>query len=214
MRGMVDAAEPSANLPDDVGVLKSIIGEKTALLREQELRIAVLEEELRLAHHKRFGASSEKFDSNQPGLFDEAETLAAAPDADAAADGSTEVMIAEHTRRKGGRKPLSETLPRVRIEHDLAEGDKLCPCGSGHTRPRIGEMISEQADIVPATVQVLQHVRFKYGPCHACEGVFPEAPDACDAPAQQAEAAPVATIEPQTAVARLVGAERLREPSR
>jgi len=50
-------------------------------------------------------------------------------------------------------------------------------------------------------VQVLQHVRFKYGPCHACEGVFPEAPDACDAPAQQAEAAPVATIEPQTAVA-------------
>ena len=54
MRGMVDAAEPSANLPDDVGVLKSIIGEKTALLREQELRIAVLEEELRLAHHKRW----------------------------------------------------------------------------------------------------------------------------------------------------------------
>ena len=175
MCGMVDAAAPSANLPDDIGVLKSIIGEKSALLREQELRIAVLEEELRLAQHKRFGASSEKFDPAQLGLFDEAETLATAPNAGAAADGSTEVTIAEHTRKKGGRKPLSETLPRVRIEHDIAECDKLCPCGSGHTRPRIGEMICEQADIVPATVQVLQHVRFKYGPCHACDGVFPEA---------------------------------------
>jgi len=200
MCGMVDAASPSANLPDDIGVLKSIIGEKSALLREQELRIAVLEEKLRLAQHKRFGASSEKFDPNQPGLFDEAETLSQVPDAGAAADGSTDVTIAEHTRKKGGRKPLSDALPRVRVEHDIPECDKLCPCGSGHTRPRIGEMISEQADIVPATVQVLQHVRFKYGPCHACDGVFPDAPDACDAPAQQDEAAPIATVEPHAAV--------------
>jgi transposase len=36
-------------------------------------------------------------------------------------------------------------------------------------------MITEQADIVPARVQVLQHVRFKYGPCRVCDGVFPEA---------------------------------------
>ncbi|MFZ1103470.1 MAG: IS66 family transposase zinc-finger binding domain-containing protein [Hyphomicrobiaceae bacterium] len=41
----------------------------------------------------------------------------------------------------------------------------MCPCGSGQTRPRIGEIVTEQADIVPAKVVVLQHVRFKYGPC-------------------------------------------------
>ena len=146
MQGMVDAAEPSAILPDDIGALKSIIGVQT-------LEIERLKEELRLAQHKRFGASSEKFDPDQFGLFDEAETLSQAPDAGAAADGSTEITIAEHKRAKGGRKPLSDALPRVRVEHDIPEREKLCPCGSGHARPRIGEMISEQADIVPATVK-------------------------------------------------------------
>ena len=35
-------------------------------------------------------------------------------------------------------------------------------------------MITEQADIVPAQVQVIQHVRFKYGACSCCDGVLPE----------------------------------------
>jgi transposase len=190
---MVDAAEPSAILPDDIGALKSIIG-------VQNLEIERLKEELRLAQHKRFGASSEKFDPDQLGLFDEAETLSQAPDAGAAAEASTEITIAEHKRAKGGRKPLSDALPRVRVEHDIAECEKLCPCGSGHARPRIGETISEQADIVPATVQVLQHVRFKYGPCHACDGVFPEATNGCGEPAHQDEAEPAETITPQAVV--------------
>ena len=41
-------------------------------------------------------------------------------------------------------------------------------------RPRIGEVVSEQADIEPAKVKVVQHVRYKYGPCCDCDGVFPE----------------------------------------
>jgi transposase len=190
---MVDNVETPANLPDDVGALKSIIGVQT-------LEIERLKEELRLAQHKRFGASSEKFDPDQLGLFDEAETLSQAPDVGATADGSTEITIAEHKRAKGGRKPLSDALPRVRVEHDIPQCEKLCPCGSGHARPRIGEMISEQADIVPATVQVLQHVRFKYGPCHQCDGVFPEATNTCGEPAHQDEAAPAETITPHSVV--------------
>jgi len=159
---MSDAADTPRDLPDNVGALKSIIG-------VQRLEIERLEEQLRLAAHKRFGASSEKSDAAQLGLFNEAETIAAQPQTDA----STEITVPEHKRTKGGRKPLDPNLPRVRIEHDIAEADKLCPCGSGHRRPKIGEMVSEQADIVPAKVQVLQHVRFKYGPCRQCDGVFP-----------------------------------------
>lgn len=190
MQSMSDAAKTPAHLPDDVGALKSIIG-------VQSLEIERLKEELLLARHKRFGASSEKADPAQLGLFNEAETLAAAPGADAAE--ATEVTIAEHKRAKGGRKPLSETLPRVRIEHDIADAEKLCPCGSGHARPRIGETITEQADIVPATVQVVQHVRFKYGPCRVCDGVFPEATPESIVPASEASspAEPGAVIVPQ-----------------
>ena len=96
---MSDDADTPAELPDDVDALKSIIGEKTAELREMELRIAVLEEKLRLAAHKRFGASSEKADPDQLGLFNEAETLAASePDTS-----ETEITVPEHTRKKGGR---------------------------------------------------------------------------------------------------------------
>ena len=167
---MSDALATAAKLPDDVDALKSIIG-------VQDLEIERLKEQLRLAVHKRFGASSEKADANQLGLFNEAETLAPSPESDA----SDEITIGEHKRaRQGGRKPLSDDLPRVRVEHDLDEAEKICPCGSGHERSRIGEVITEQADIVPARCQVLQHVRFKYGPCSVCDGVFPHADDASD----------------------------------
>ena len=165
---MGDASEKH-DLPDDPVLLK-------ALVHEQELRIAVLEEKLRLAAHKRFGASSEKADPDQLGLFNEAETLAAEPETDSAAASAADdaITVPEHTRKKGGRKPLAADLPRVRVEHDIPDAEKMCPCGSGHARPRIGEMVSEQSDIVPARVQVIQHVRFKYGPCCTCDGVFPE----------------------------------------
>ncbi len=64
-------------------------------------------------------------------------------------------------------------------------------------RPRIGEMVSEQADIVPARVQVLQHVRFKYGPCRVCDGVFPPVTGDEDGEAPEARAVIVAPLPAQ-----------------
>ena len=169
---MSDTADTPSKLPDDVVELKAIIG-------VQSLEIERLKEQLRLAAHKRFGASSEKADPAQFGLFNEAE---AATEPASEAQQEDEITVPEHRRRKGGRKPLADDLPRVRIEHDIADSEKLCPCGSGHARRKIGEIVTEQADIVPARVQVLQHVRFKYGPCDVCDGVFPETkPDAVEA---------------------------------
>jgi transposase len=156
----------AADLPDDAASLK-------ALVREQAFEIERLKEELRLATHKRFGASSEKADPDQEQLFNEAEVLGSmppAPEADA-------ITVPAHARAKGGRKPLDDRLPRERIEHDIPDAEKLCPCGSGHLRPRIGEVVTEQADIEPAKVKVVQHVRFKYGPCCECDGVFPPVAD-------------------------------------
>ena len=81
--------------------------------------------------------------------------------------------VAAHARKRRGRKPLPDYLPRVRIEHDLPEEEKTCACGCGLTR--IGEDTSEQLDIVPAQVRVLQHVRLKYA-CKACEETIKTAP--------------------------------------
>ena len=188
----MDEAPPRpANLPDDPDALK-------ALVREQAFEIERLKEELRLATHKRFGASSEKADPDQGQLFNEAEVLGSMPPAPEA----DEITVPAHTRAKGGRKPIDDRLPRERIEHDIPEAEKLCPCGSGHARPRIGEVVTEQADIEPAKVKVVQHVRFKYGPCCQCDGVFPPVADErekADATSGDASAAgePRAVVVPE-----------------
>ena len=57
--------------------------------------------------------------------------------------------------------------------------DKTCACGCQKTR--IGEVTSEQLDIIPAKIQVLQHVRFKYA-CRSCEGVDDNGPTVVNAP--------------------------------
>ena len=161
---MSDAPETAPDLPEDTDALKAIIG-------VQKLEIERLQELLRLARHQRFGASSEKTRSDQLGLFNEAEVVSTAPDD--GGDAETEITVPEHKRRaKGGRKKLPDHLPRVRIEHDIPDADKLCPCGNGKLRKKIGEVVTEQADIVPARMQVIQHVRFKYGDCGCCNGVF------------------------------------------
>ena len=175
---MSDAAKTAPDLPEDTDALKAIIGDfKTAVgaleatIGIQKLEIERLQEQLRLARHKRFGASSEKTPVDQLGLFNEAEVASTAPDNDGSG-AETEITVPEHKRAKGGRKKLPEHLPRVRIEHDIPDEDKLCPCGSGEKRKKIGEVVSEQIDIVPAQAQVLQNVRFQYGDCGCCHGVF------------------------------------------
>jgi transposase len=162
---MPESAPPrSADLPDDPATLKSLV-------REQAFEIERLKEELRLTRHKQFGASSEKAGPGQYQLFNEAEVHSAK----APVGEGDEITVPAHKRARGKRKPLDDRLPRERIEHDIPESEKLCPCGSGQKRPRIGEIVTEQADIVPAKVVVLQHVRFKYGPCATCDGVFSSA---------------------------------------
>jgi transposase len=185
----MDEAPPRpTDLPDDPAALK-------ALVREQAFEIERLKEELRLAAHKRFGASSEKADPEQGQLFNEAEVLGSMPPAPEA----DEITVPAHTRAKGGRKPIDDRLPRERIEHDIPESEKLCPCGSGHLRPRIGEVVTEQADIEPAKVKAVQHVRFKYGPCRQCDGVFPPIDDEQSETSADASAAgqPRAIVVPE-----------------
>jgi hypothetical protein len=133
-------------------------------------RIAQLEEQFRLAQSQRFAPSSEKLRDR---VFDEAEQIAAteAHDDDVAADTFTLPDTGlpdapQPPRRSPGRKPLPAHLPRRRIEYDLPDDQKICPCCE-HELHRMGEEISEQLHI-EAKASVLQHVRFKYA-CRHCE---------------------------------------------
>lgn len=161
---VMTAAAPS--IPDDLDALKRLAAQQQQQLHEQQQRIAILEEYIRLHKHRQFGASTEKA-PGQGELFNEAEAAEAQSSAEHDTDESSADELARNAARKPrGRKPLPAELPRVRIEHELPESEKACPCGC--ERVVIGEESSEQLDIVPAQVRVLVHVRKKYA-CRACE---------------------------------------------
>ena len=132
--------------------------------------IEILKHNLGILQRAMFGKKSEKLDPQNIEqlslLFNEAE---------AGADPQAELDLVEEedeadttpqTKKKPGRKPLPANLPRKQIIHDLPESEKICPCGCMLTK--IGEESSEQLDYIPATLQVLQHIRYKYA-CKSCE---------------------------------------------
>lgn len=163
----------STLLPSDVNALKALVVEQHVrnehleqknqqLITENtqyKVQVLTLQEQLNLALARRYAASSEKIASNQLRLFDEAEIdVAAEPSEDTF---SESVTIAAHTRKKCGRKPLPTSLPRVEIIYELDEAVRICE-HDGKRLNEIGEVISEQLDIIPAKIQVLRHIRKKY----------------------------------------------------
>jgi len=152
-------------LSDDLDELKKVI----ATLKESyQEKIDYLEQKIRLLQIEIFGRKSEKRplpDNNQMRLFDEPE-----PEPPVIEE---RITVPSHSRRKRGRKPLPENLPRVEIIHDLEESEKVCDCGC--QLKRIGEEVSEKLDYVPARIQVERHIRYKYA-CPGCEGVDSEGP--------------------------------------
>jgi transposase len=174
-------ADAALELPNDIESLQQLVLEQQAKLEENVVKleenarhIELLEEFVRLLKHKRFGRSSEKGSAWQLGLFNEAEfDLAELEEAEAARDEDT-ITVPAHERKKPGRKPLPAWLPRVEILHDLAPEEKVC-AHDGHGLVEIGREVSEQLEFIPATIEVLRHVRPKYG-CPECKNGVKIAP--------------------------------------
>ena len=103
-------------LPNDPVLLKEKI-------HSLEVKNALLEERIRQLIQKRFSASSEKYSPDQVNLFDEAEQEQQEQEEDSNDQNpkDDEIAIPAHTRKKVGRKPLPDHLPRVREEHDIPE---------------------------------------------------------------------------------------------
>ena len=175
----------SKTLPNDALALKemlleysgviSALTEKNKHLTERNGhltgKVEYLTEQNRLYRDRLFGRKSEKKrpdnDPNQPSLFDELEeTCKEEPESP-----EEKTVVKGHTRTRGKRAPLPENLPRRDMVHDLSEEEKRCACG--HTMEKIGEEVSEKLHIIPATVEVERHIRYKYA-CKHCEGTESE----------------------------------------
>ncbi|NAW14295.1 IS66 family transposase zinc-finger binding domain-containing protein, partial [Halomonas icarae] len=136
---------------------------------------AALFEQFRLAIERQFGPSTEKYRVAQGDLLiNEAEITVDEEEAgtqDDTAGDEADVPVAPQQpakrRTRGGRVALPPELPRVEMIHELPEEARHCH-DDGTELKEIGKEISEELHVVPARVEVIRHVRIKYG-CPACE---------------------------------------------
>lgn len=152
--------------------LAALIAERDALAGA--LRVATTErdlalERLRALQRQLFAAKSETRSADQKDLFlNEAEALAPTDQtAPAQAEPEESTPVTGHQRKKPGRKPLDPALPREVVRHELPASERIC-AHDGHALVEIGADVSEQLDVIPEQVRVLQHHRIKYA-CPCCD---------------------------------------------
>ena len=137
------------------------------IIQHKNSRIKILEDYIKVLKQKQFGASSEKQDIIQAEMvFTEAESTDESDTHAAETADNESTTVAEHKRKKK-RVSIPKELPRVDVIHDLPDAEKFCP-HDGAALKQIGSETHDQLDIIPATIQVLHHIRLKYA-CPCCE---------------------------------------------
>ena len=151
-------------LPTEVPLLQQMVWD--GLGREAQLtqENTQLREQLAIFKAQKFGPRSEAL-PGQGTLFNEAEVID--EEAGAATDEEETVEVPAHRRKKAGRKPLPENLPRHEVIHDLADDKKICPHDQTPLK-HIKDEISEQLEIIPQQARVIRHVRRVYA-CPRCD---------------------------------------------
>jgi len=133
-----------ADLHDLLLEKDNIIDKKSSVIQSQKVRIAALEELLRLQKQKLFGRSSEQ-QPDQLGMFNEAEDLEAEPDTD----------DAPKKKKPSGRKGLNPNIPRIQLRIELSDEEKEGAIDTYFVK------VKEELDIIPAQVQVVELMQEK-----------------------------------------------------
>lgn len=147
----------SENMQKALDKSNRIIEEQAAHIKLQDQKIDYLTRQL-------FSQKSEKLPDGQLSLFADEEEK----EIESIEEEKIEII---YTRAKGGKKRPPAHLPRVRVEHDILDEEKICSCGC--QKKVMKEIITEQYDIIPAKFQVIQNVRFVYACPDKC-GVSPK----------------------------------------
>jgi transposase len=162
-----------AALAEENARLKARLAQTEAALAdavEAQRRLESIVSELR---RDKFGARSEKLDSEQFNLPLEDVEIAQGV-LDAAQEKARRALkgdVAEPRAPKRNRGHLPDHLPR--IERVIEPESTLCPDGCGEMA-RIGEDVSERLDLVPAQLRVLVTRRPRYA-CRRCSGAVVQA---------------------------------------
>lgn len=151
--------------------LEETLQEKSTVIQNKTQLISQLQEYIVLLKQGRFGSSSERFVDSvlQGSLFNEAELeVSEAEELAEEAETNSDAVTPGHAPKKktGARKPLPDFLPRKQVIHDISDAEKQCQCGC--ELRKIGEVKSEQLEIIPAQLFVIEHIQNKYA-CNQCD---------------------------------------------
>ncbi len=140
-------------------------------LTAKDLQVASLEHDIKLLLQRIRGSRQERINPDQLLLFslEELQQIASElqqfPGQEELLDDSPKKKRRRKSPGRVGRLP--EHLEREIRRHKLTESERACPC-CGEDRQEIGVETSEQLELIPARLKVIQHDRVKYA-CRRCE---------------------------------------------
>ena len=163
------------SLPDDPAILRQMLREVVTTAAHQQGELHAENDKLRLLIQRllrnQFGRRSEQLspDQLQFGLEDLEQTIS---ENQAGQDAANPAAAQRTARAKRNHGALPAHLPRYEVVIDVAHD--ACPCCGGALHA-IGELRTEQLDIVPAQLRVRVTRRPRYA-CRVCEGAIVVAP--------------------------------------
>ena len=160
----------------DVEALEAALAASQARVSAAEAQIAFLKLMIEKLRRALYGQRSERKER----LLDQLELAlddltADASEDDLAAEKATAATteVKGFVRRKSGRKPFPEHLPRERV---VVPGAGSCACCGSERLSKIGEDVTETLEVIPRRWKVIQTVREKFT-CRDCEKISqPPAP--------------------------------------
>jgi transposase len=151
---------------------EAVTAQFTESLEEKQRQVASLEHQIKLLLQRIKGSRQERIDPDQLLLFslEELKEIADQLGQGSPEDDLIDDMASRRRRRRKSRGrfgKLPDHLTREIIRHELSDAERACP-DCGELRQEIGVESSEQLELIPARLKVLQHDRVKYV-CRCCQ---------------------------------------------
>lgn len=152
----------NADLSTNVEELHQVIATMAQEIRE-------LKEQLHLATRRQFGKASEPFPAEQLLLFTTPDSDLVVLETDDMEDNHSSGDPSPEPKKRNVRQAVivSKETPVDRVELDLDEAEKTCPCCQGELH-KIGEDCTRQVEYLPPQTRVIETIRPKYA-CRMCE---------------------------------------------
>ena len=151
---------PTDDRDAEIARLRATVAELLGVVADLRRQVEAQQAHIHKLVKLTFGPRGERVAG--PTLFDDA------PAADPVADPPADPAESPAPVRRGhGRRPKPTDLPRERVEVDLSDAEKRCPC-CATVRVRVGQEVSERLDYRPASLFVREIARPTYV-CRSCE---------------------------------------------